>query len=158
MRTVMRNTITWFEMGDTVTTAGMHFDTFSLYFSILRADISAQVNPRGLKLTLFESVGSSESLEIDFNPSTLKGWKLKIERENKKYRSACQPWLTQFRFSALHRHSVCENRFSSFRVVRSERLPFSAILDQKSYFLTGWSFFTGVEVWVRRQPMVTYNH
>ena len=33
--------------------AGMHFDTFSLYFTTLRADISASVNPRGLKSTLF---------------------------------------------------------------------------------------------------------
>ena len=51
--------------------AGMHFGTFSLYFSILKADISAPVNPRGLKLTLLESEGSSDSLEADFNPSTL---------------------------------------------------------------------------------------
>ena len=43
--------------------AGMHFDTFSLYFRTLRADISAPVNPRGLKSTLLESEGSSDSLQ-----------------------------------------------------------------------------------------------
>ena len=53
--------------------AGMQFDTFSLYFSILNADISAPVNPRGLKLTLFESKEPSDSTEISFNPSTLEG-------------------------------------------------------------------------------------
>ena len=38
--------------------AGMHFDTFFLYFSFLRADILALVNSRGLKLALFKSEGS----------------------------------------------------------------------------------------------------
>ena len=75
----------------TVLKAGMHFDTFSLYFRTLRADISAPVNPRGLQSTLLESEGSSYSLEADFNPSTLRGRKIKFQRENKKYRSACQP-------------------------------------------------------------------
>ena len=51
-------------MGDTVTTADMHFDTFSLYSSTLRADISAPVNPRGLKLTLLESEDSSDSSQM----------------------------------------------------------------------------------------------
>ena len=69
----------------------MHFDTFSLYFWTLRADISAPVNPRGLISTLFESEEPSDSKEADFNPSTPEGWKLKFGRENKKYRSACQP-------------------------------------------------------------------
>ena len=76
-------TITWFEMGDTVTTAGMHFDTFSLYSSTLRADISAPVNPRGLKLTLLESEDSSDSSKIQFSPLVLKGWEIEIGREKK---------------------------------------------------------------------------
>ena len=70
-------------MGDTVTTAGMHFDTFSLYSSTLRADISAPVNPRGLKLTLLESEDSSDSSKIQFSPLVLKGWEIEIGREKK---------------------------------------------------------------------------
>ena len=53
--------------------AGMHFDTFSLFSSTLRADISAPVNPRGLKLTLLESEDSSDSSKIQFSPLVLKG-------------------------------------------------------------------------------------
>ena len=67
--------------------AGMHFDTFSLYFPTLRADISAPVSPGGLKSTLFESEGSSDSLVIDFNPE---GLKVKIWKGKQKV-SKCMP-------------------------------------------------------------------
>ena len=64
----------WTQRGPlSLETAGMHFDTFSLYFSTLRADISAPVNPRGLKSTLLESEQPSDSIEAYFNPSTLEG-------------------------------------------------------------------------------------
>ena len=59
--------------GKNLRRAGMHFDTFSLYFSTLRADISAPVNPRGLKSTLLKSEKPSDSKEVYFNPSTLEG-------------------------------------------------------------------------------------
>ena len=61
---------------------------FSVYFSTLRADISAKVNPRGLKLILFESEGSYDSMEINFHP---KGLKVKNYKGKQNYRSACKP-------------------------------------------------------------------
>ena len=50
----------------------------------------------------------------------------------------------------IYRHVVCENQSTTFAVMRSERLPFSTILDPKSHFLTGRSFFIGVKVRSKR--------
>lgn len=51
--------------------ADKHLDTFAFIFRLLRAHISAPVNPKRLKLTCLESEDSFDSIEADFNPSTL---------------------------------------------------------------------------------------